>query len=70
MTRMLHLGRRFGGHLSDVLENQIAYCAHNSVVIADIGQRFGILDILGGHSKRYVVEWMSPDFCILLKAVL
>ena len=49
---MLHLDHRFGGHLSDVLENKIAYCAHNSVVIADVREHVAILDVLGGHLKR------------------
>jgi len=69
-SRTVYFGRRFGGHLSDVLENQVAYCAHNSIVVADIGQRLGILDILGGHSKRCEVYRPSLDFTCLLEAVL
>lgn len=70
MTRVLHPDHRFGGHLSDVLESQIAYCAHNAVVIAEVGERVAILDILGGHSKRCGVDWMSPEFCVYLEADL
>ena len=66
ITRMLHPDHRFGGHLSDVLESQVAYCAHNSVVIADVGERVAILDIIGGHSKRCDIDLMSPEFCVYL----